>query len=1470
MATSAHHATVRIRPQHGRLAAILVTLVRLAWFSVLGAERPSTNTPAPLTPIRAFLDSAKARGDGSPIRLQGVVTLAMPDGTLFMQEDGAGTRIYTREPITCKTGDRVEVTGVVSLFRPLPTVRDAAIVQLDSGHSIEAPLLTAAEAMGGRHSMSLVRMRGRLLNERVIGGWVLLVKPVSGTEVIAVELAALNDVAELATLEPESLVEITGVLSRRRSPKGEPIGIQLHVRSVDDLRLIEGPPLFTTRHLTRLLGSVTLVLAASIGWIITLQRQVRKQTHQIERRLEEEASLRASEDRFAKVFRAAPDPILIVDLATMTFMDVNPAFESESGHRRADTLGRTPYDLNLWAQPEQCARALAELESRGSVTNFECAVRTDHRGILHYLGSAEHIELNGRRCALVTIRNITERRETELVLRRSEEALRRAQSIARMGNWSFDTATGLFAGSEESRRIFGWDGVPQTISELIQIIHPEDLAAVEAAWDATLAGAPFDIEHRVITNQEVRWVHSRAEPETDSGGRVIRITGITHEITERKRDQLALKEREALFRAIAEQTPDSLFLIDIGDPKFPGVILYANTSAARMHGFTVDELRGRTLAELTNPETGRAVTDPIRRLRAGESVSLYCEHRRKDGTTFPVESVARPVPALGGNVALVIDRDITERRQAELALTASEQRYRQAFEINTAIKLILDAESGRILDANSAACDYYGYTRDQLLSLSITDVNCRPAWEAQSRAEGLAADNRPYSQVRHRLASGEVRDVEIYSSPLQIDGRRLLYSIIHDITERKRAESLSSGQLRVLEMIAQQWPVSDTLDALLQLIEEQAPEMYCSVLILDRDGRRLRHGAAPRLPAEYTRAIDGVVIGPRVGSCGTAAYLRQPVLVADIATDPFWADFRHLALRHGLSACWSHPVFDAQERTLGTLAVYTREPGMPTPRHRRLIELALHTAAICIAHHEAGDELRQSRQRFADLVASVGGIVWEASPDTLRFSFVSQAAERLLGHPTSEWLQPDFRPTRIHPEDRERVLSTLQANVREGRNHEIEYRMFAADGRWIWLRDLVTVSRQEVGPPSLSGLMVDITEKKTAEEERRQLQARLQQAQKMESLGTLAGGIAHDFNNILGAILGNIDLVRQDIGHGHPAGDFVEEIRKAGLRARDLVKQILAFSRQQPRELRVVLLDQVLEDGIKLLRSTVPSTIQIHYHLNRDCPPVMADPAQIHQILLNLGTNAWHAMENRAGAITIGLQCVRLDSESTMPHPDLKPGLYAQLYVSDEGVGIDAATRERIFDPFFTTKGIGKGTGLGLAIVHGIVRSHAGAIAVQSIPGRGSTFEIYLPALETIPDLPEPVPRESTPPTGRGQRILLIDDEPQLVTLAQRSLERLGYHVDGFTHAHEAIEFLQRDPSRFQLVVTDLNMPDVSGLDVINEIRAMCPHIPIVLSSGFVTDEVRASALERGACDVFYKPGTMRELAEMLDRVFAR
>jgi PAS domain S-box-containing protein len=506
------------------------------------------------------------------------------------------------------------------------------------------------------------------------------------------------------------------------------------------------------------------------------------------------------------------------------------------------------------------------------------------------------------------------------------------------------------------------------------------------------------------------------------------------------------------------------------------------------------------------------------------------------------------------------------------------------------------------------------------------------------------------------------------------------------------------------------------------------------------------------------------------------------------------------------------------------------------------------------ARKSAEETLKKEKEKFR--------ILTEMSPLGVsligvdgRHKYVNPKFKELFGYPMEEipsgreWFRKAFPESQY----RKQVIGAWISGLREAAIGEVRprtYKIRCHDGS-----DKIIHFR----PVTMEGgdqfvIYEDVTERK-------QLEAHLQQAQKMEAIGTLAGGIAHDFNNILAAILGYGELLAFDMQKDTPAWQNLQAVLKSAHRAKDLVAQILAFSRQNELNLMPVQISSIVKEALKMLRASLPTTIEIRRSIETTDGIVNANPTQIHQVLMNLCTNAGHAMREKGGILGVSLSRIPVAQEKQLPHPDLAPGTFLKLSVSDTGHGMAPEKLERIFDPYFTTKEAGEGTGLGLAIVRGIVRAHGGAVLVESSPDKGSLFEVYLPEIQK-----EVSTKVETIEAYRigNETILFVDDEQALVTMSKQMLKLLGYNAVTRTSSIEAFELFQHDPNRFDLVITDMTMPNMTGEKMAGKMLEIRPDIPVILCTGYSEQITEQRAKGLGISAFVMKPLVMRDLANKI------
>jgi len=507
-------------------------------------------------------------------------------------------------------------------------------------------------------------------------------------------------------------------------------------------------------------------------------------------------------------------------------------------------------------------------------------------------------------------------------------------------------------------------------------------------------------------------------------------------------------------------------------------------------------------------------------------------------------------------------------------------------------------------------------------------------------------------------------------------------------------------------------------------------------------------------------------------------------------------------------------------------------------------------------HEQAQEALQESKERFRELAELLPETIFEMDING-NLTFVNRKAFDHFGYTQQDFDQGLKGLELFHPDDRSIAMKNTK-KIMSGENIGLnEYTAMKKDKSTFPALIHSTAICRDEKPVGLRGFIIDITETK-------RLEAQLQHAHKMEAIGTLTGGIAHDFNNILGIIIGNTELALDDVPEWNPAHFNLEEIKIAGLRAKDIVRQLLGFAHKTDQKLIPIKLVPVIRDSLKFLRATLPTSVTFRQNIQVSADTVLANSTQIHQIMLNLYTNAAHAMEETGGTLEISMQNLVLDNNSADIYPDLSPGYYVVMKVSDTGQGISPEIKDRIFDPYFTTKEMGKGSGMGLSVVHGILQSHQGAISVDSEPGKGTTFTVFFPVIE------EEAVIESKSvdkfPTG-NERILFIDDEKSIVNMAQKMLERLGYQVETKKNPVDALELFHSKPDWFDLVVTDMTMPYMTGDKLVEQILNISPDMPTILCTGFSEKISEEKAQALGIKAFVLKPLVKRDFAVTVRKV---
>jgi PAS domain S-box-containing protein len=503
--------------------------------------------------------------------------------------------------------------------------------------------------------------------------------------------------------------------------------------------------------------------------------------------------------------------------------------------------------------------------------------------------------------------------------------------------------------------------------------------------------------------------------------------------------------------------------------------------------------------------------------------------------------------------------------------------------------------------------------------------------------------------------------------------------------------------------------------------------------------------------------------------------------------------------------------------------------------------------------------LRESEARYRQLLNHAPSGIYEIDLTNGKFVSVNDVMCEYTGYTRHELLSMNAFDI-LTEESQKKSLERFD-RIQKGEKvpASVEYKIKTKHNHELWaLLNTKFINDEQGRPKRVLVVAHDITDQKQAQEEKKNLEHQLQQAQKMEAIGTLAGGIAHDFNNILSVIIGYTELILMNAHVDSEVRQNLKEIFSASKHARDMVKQILAFSRQNKQERKPIQVAHIVKEALKMLRASLPSTISIQQKIEKNIGIIEADPTQIHQVLMNLCTNAAHAIDEKDGELEIRLDNVELDKHDAAEIPDLYPGSFLKLSVRDTGGGIEPKALPHIFNPYFTTKEKGEGTGLGLAVVQGIIKSLHGAIIVETDVGKGTTFHVYLPTIKRELAKEEEMPK----PLPMGyERILFVDDEQPLAEIGKQMLERLGYKVDTRTSSIEALNLFKADPNRFDLVITDIVMPNLTGDKLADKLMGIRPNIPIVLCTGYSEKFTRKHASEMGVNTFLMKPLVMKDLA---------
>ena len=962
----------------------------------------------------------------------------------------------------------------------------------------------------------------------------------------------------------------------------------------------------------------------------------------------------------------------------------------------------------------------------------------------------------------------------------------------------------------------------------------------------------------------------------------------------RKEAEAALRQSEERHRLLADNATDVIWTMDT-----EGNFTYVSPSVEKLRGFTPTEVMAQPFSAALMPESAgvalAALAEAIEALRAGRAAPEFrgeLEQPCKDGSVVWTDQRVTDMRDASGKWIgfLGVSRDITKRKRVEAGLKASESRYRTV--VDNIHEGILVVSESAVLYHNNRILEMFGYTAEELAGLEF-GARLHPddrEGALQRLSSAIESSTRgPDFELRFLTKTDDVIWVRANSSVIVWEGEPAIIVFLQDSTEHKRAQADQEMSREVLQILNEPGDLIGSVGRVIATIK--AGTGFEAVGIRLEQGEDFPYFVQEGFPADFlqtentllerdeqggpVRAADGSV--RLEGACGLVIsgkgdpagplftkggsfWINDASLLAELppADDPRSHPRNH-CIHAGYASIALVPIRD-KERIVGLLHLADPRKGrLSLEAVGRLEGMAAHIGAA-VVRKEAEAALRESQERYRTLVnVSPDAIVVDA--DGI-YAFANPAAARLFGADSPQELVGRRVMDRVHPDFRGLVAQRAAQADAGAVTAPREITLVRLDGSTVEVE--ASAARIEFdGRRGNQVVLRDITERKLAEAKQRDLEHQLQERQKLESLGVLAGGIAHDFNNMLTAILGYSDMILAD-GRSLPEETLsdVSEIKHAAERAKALTGAILAFSRRQPREPRILALSSLVAGLEPLLRRTLGEDIDLVCDLSAEAPPVEIDPSQFTQVLMNLVVNARDAMPS-GGVLTVKVGGERLGEECLEISPALSPGDWTVLGVSDTGSGIDAAIVARIFEPFFTTKGPGEGTGLGLSTAYGIVKQSGGDIVVRSEPGKGTTFAVYLPrgqaggepgaepgatVSETTGAGPEREVEERAVPHGAGKAVLLVEDEPAVRKLSTRLLKERGYAVLVASDGPEALD-LARDASvRIDLLLTDVVLPGpLQGDALVRSILEERPGLRVIFMSGYPRDAIlRSGRLDEG------------------------
>jgi PAS domain S-box-containing protein len=1126
-------------------------------------------------------------------------------------------------------------------------------------------------------------------------------------------------------------------------------------------------------------------------------------------------SLKESEEKLRAIFNASPLAMVLLDQDGY-ILDSNEVHAQRINMTRTEILGKKIWEFLPEEVLTHRKKQVQDVFETGRPFSGE-----DQRGN-HWIQYHIHpamLNKNGNvEAVIVEAIDITDRKKAG---KQIAEALSWYQEI-------FEGSKDAIFISDENARFISVNSAacdltgyePKELTSMrIPDLHDEmDLDAFNTFHARIIGGEAIDSE-AIILRRDGRKIDAEFNNKriTVSGKHYMHTTA--RDISDRKlaektlrAREKALRESEEKYRILFENTGDALLVAQ------SGTIVFPNHRSTELTGYSTEELQSRPFIEFIHEDDREMVMGRhLQRLRGEKPTERYpFRIIHKNGSILWVELNAVTIQWNEKPATLCFLTDITDRRQAEEDLRFQSMLLNQIQDHITATDL-----DGNIVYINDAEVRRLKRSRQQLIGTSV-----------YSFGEDSLRGATQKRIIDETLKNGEWRgEVVNYAA----DGNEIIFDCRTRLIQNTKGVPIS--MVGISTDITQQKQRETAIRQSEEKFRTLVNTAPFGIQLTDLDGRIVYSNPAHyKMQGYRPNELIGMHIWDLMANENHRAKAREYYqTIVKTRPDPA-VYFNREKTRDGrkieVKINWDY-IRNEKDEVTGIISIIEN----------------------ITEHKKAEEQLQKSEERFRNLYddAPVGYFEYDLQGNITR---VNRTELKMLGYTSEEMIGQPCWKFIVDEAAREQIIAKLRGDRPPAVGLERTYRRKDGTTFPVLFEDRLLINEKG-----------DITGIRTAIQditERVKLQNQLNQAQKMESIGSLAGGIAHDFNNILFPIVGLSEMMLEDFPSGSLEQQNLNEIFQAGKRGRELVQQILSFSRQSEHQPMPVHIQKILKEVLKLCRATIPADITISRDIQNDCGPVLADPTQIHQIAMNLITNAYHAVEPTGGTISIQLTEMNVASREDLAG-DIVPGRYAMLSVSDTGTGIDGAVIDKIFDPYFTTKEKGRGTGLGLATVYGIVKTHGGDIKVISDIGNGATFHVYLPLMEKAQESdPE---KEMTQLLTGTEHILLVDDEKSIIHLEKQMLKRLGYQTSGYTSSRVALAAFKTEPSRFDLVITDMNMPNMNGMQLAAEMIAIRQDIPIILCTGFSERINKENAAAMGIKGLLMKPVVMKDLAHKVREV---